>query len=212
MLEGSFLAGKLEGDNIAYYPDGVVKHRFTFRDGKKIGTNYEYHPSSKIKTKEVSTNNGIDLSQWNYDTNGVLTSEKKFRNDQPHGQWVYYYDNSETVRLRETYLNGKLTDKRISYYRNGKIEKEETYAFGLLAGPFKYYYEDGTLQSAGTFKSNRKFGLFTSYYPNGKIREQGEYVGDKQHKEWKEYDEQGNLKRTIIFRAGTVVEIRDEKK
>jgi antitoxin component YwqK of YwqJK toxin-antitoxin module len=37
------------------------------------------------------------------------------------------------------------------------------------------------------------------------MKEQGEYIADKRHKEWKEYDEQGQLKRTLLYRAGILV-------
>lgn len=47
--------------------------------------------------------------------------------------------------------------------------------------------------------------MFTSYYSNGKVKEAGEYVADKKHKEWKTYDEQGKLERSIIFKAGSAV-------
>ena len=33
-----------------------------------------------------------------------------------------------------------------------------------------------------------------------------EFIADKKHKEWKEFDEQGNLKRTLIFKAGILVQ------
>ena len=72
----------------------------------------------------------------------------------------------------------------------------------MLTGPVKTYYESGALESVGEYRSNRKQGLFTSYHLNGKIKEQGEFAADKKHKEWKEYDEGGNLVRTTLFKAG----------
>jgi antitoxin component YwqK of YwqJK toxin-antitoxin module len=48
--------------------------------------------------------------------------------------------------------------------------------------------------------------MFTAYHPNGKIKEQGEYVADKKHKEWKEFDENGNPTRTLTFKAGILVD------
>jgi antitoxin component YwqK of YwqJK toxin-antitoxin module len=50
-----------------------------------------------------------------------------------------------------------------------------------------------------------------AYFNNGTIKEQGDFIGDKKHGEWKEFDEQGNLKRTLIFKAGNLVQtIPDE--
>jgi antitoxin component YwqK of YwqJK toxin-antitoxin module len=47
--------------------------------------------------------------------------------------------------------------------------------------------------------------MFIAYYPDGKVREQGEYIADKKHKTWTEYDEQGSVKSTLVFRAGILV-------
>ena len=58
----TFLNGYLHGENIGYYPDGAVQHRFVITgEGRKVGTNFEYYPGGKVKTKEVGSNNGTDL-------------------------------------------------------------------------------------------------------------------------------------------------------
>jgi antitoxin component YwqK of YwqJK toxin-antitoxin module len=64
----------------------------------------------------------------------------------------------------------------------------------------------GPVHTTGECRSQRKHGLFTSYYPNGAIHEQGEYVADKKHKEWKIFDEEGNLIQTQVFKAGILVQ------
>ena len=83
---------------------------------------------------------------------------------------------------------------------------EQTYKYHLLAGPTKTFDENGKLQSVTEYKSSRKQGKFTSYYPQGGIHEQGDYMGDKKHGEWKEFDAQGNLLKTHIFKAGNLVQ------
>jgi len=56
------------------------------------------------------------------------------------------------------------------------------------------------------YRGSRQHGLYTSYYQNGKIKEQGEYVANKKHKEWKEFDEEGTVVKTYVFRAGILIE------
>ncbi|QLH31090.1 MAG: hypothetical protein HWD62_00375 [Cyclobacteriaceae bacterium] len=56
------------------------------------------------------------------------------------------------------------------------------------------------------YRGNRQHGTYTKYYPSGKIMEQGEYVANKKHKEWKEFDEEGNVVKTYVFRAGILME------
>jgi antitoxin component YwqK of YwqJK toxin-antitoxin module len=52
-------------------------------------------------------------------------------------------------------------------------------------------------------------GLYTAYYPDGTIKEQGEYIANKKHKDWKEFDENGKLTTTRVFRAGILIEPKD---
>jgi antitoxin component YwqK of YwqJK toxin-antitoxin module len=62
------------------------------------------------------------------------------------------------------------------------------------------------LLSECEYRASRQHGLYTQYYPTGKIKEQGSYVANKKHNEWKEYDEQGNVIKTLVFRAGILIE------
>ncbi len=123
--------------------------------------------------------NGIDATRDSYNEAGQLLSTQKFRNEKPHGIWIYYFENSKTPRLKEPYLDGKLNGVRYTYAASGKVQKEETIKFNLLAGPTRTYYETGSLESVTEFKSGRKQGLYTAYYPSGTIKEQGEYAAGK---------------------------------
>jgi antitoxin component YwqK of YwqJK toxin-antitoxin module len=136
-------------------------------------------------------------------------SQKRYRNQHPHGTWVFYYEDGKTEKLKENYENGKLSGIRYEYFSNGRLAKEETYKYNMLNGPFKTYYEDGSKEAEGECRSQRRHGLFTDYYPNGNMKEQGEYIADKKLKEWKEYDEQGNVVRKFVFKAGILVEPKE---
>ncbi len=82
---------------------------------------------------------------------------------------------------------------------------EETYQQNLITEPVKNYYENGKLLSVCEYKGSRQHGLYTSYYQTGQIKEQGEYVANLKHKEWKEFDDQGNLTKTYQFKAGILI-------
>lgn len=87
-----------------------------------------------------------------------------------------------------------------------KNQPKKPRKFNLLTGVVKNYYEDGKLLSECLYRGSRQHGLYTSYYANGKMKEQGEYVANKKHKEWKEFDEEGNVIKTYVFRAGILIE------
>jgi antitoxin component YwqK of YwqJK toxin-antitoxin module len=206
ILEGSFMDGKLHGDNTAYYADGTVRHRFKYVEGRKTGTGLTYHANGKIKIREQPSLTGKDWTIEEFTETEKKLSVKHYQNDQPHGTWIFYHEDGTTVKIKENYEAGKLSGLRVEYFPTGKPALEETYRYNLLNGPFKTYYEMGSVHTTGECRSQRKHGLFTSYYPNGAIHEQGEYVADKKHKEWKIFDEEGNLIQTQVFKAGILVQ------
>jgi len=148
----------------------------------------------------------VDSKLTEYTAEGKAIYEKSFRQGKPHGTWTFYADDGKSLKLKETYEAGQLHGLRTLYYATGQKSTEETWKFNLLTGVVKNYYEDGKLLSECLYRGSRQHGLYTSYFPNGKMKEQGEYVANKKHKDWKEFDEQGNVVKTYVFRAGILVE------
>ena len=157
--------------------------------------------------------NGIETKDEGYTDKGIQLYEKNFRKLKPHGSWIFYFEDGKTTKLVERYENGKLQGVRTTYYPSGGKSLEEPYQQNLIIGTVKNYYENarlpnrqGEIQSECEYKGSRQHGLYTSYHPNGKLKEQGEYVANRKHKEWKEFDEKGNLIKTYVFKAGILVE------
>jgi len=200
LLEGHFLAGRLHGDNIGYYEDGKIQHRYRYKNGLKTGRNLEYYPSQQVKLEEKITNAASSLKSFS--ENGTPIFEKFYKEGKPTGFWKYFAADGQHFVMTETYLDGRLHGMRTQYYPNGKPSAAETWQYDLITGPVKNYYEDGTLSSEGLYRANRRHGLYTAYYPNKKIKEQGVYVSNSKHKEWKSYDETGKLIKTQVFNAG----------
>ena len=187
--------------------DGSQKDGFfQYKDGARVGTNLEYHPNGKIKSKEVVSINGVDITAEAFRIDGTALHEKHYRKLKSHGTWLFFDTDGKSLTIKETYLNGKLHGLRTTYYPNGKRKTEEDYQYNLIQGTVKNFTEDGKTESVTEFRASRPHGLFTSYYPNGQVKEQGEYVAGKKHKEWKEFDENGKLTRTYVFKAGILVE------
>ncbi|MEQ8423397.1 MAG: toxin-antitoxin system YwqK family antitoxin [Cyclobacteriaceae bacterium] len=206
LLDANFLDSKLHGNNIAYYPDGSIRHNFQFKEGNKIGVNIAYFPDGKIKTREQVSLNGQTTTVDEYDEQGIQLSKKVFKKEKPDGTWVYYASDGKTPRLRETYENGKLHGLKTTYYPSGAKSLEETYRFNLITGPVRSYYENGKVKWQCEYRAGRQHGLYTSFYESGMMKEQGEYVANKKHKDWVEYDEQGKVTKIYTFRAGILQE------
>ncbi|MBK7652142.1 MAG: toxin-antitoxin system YwqK family antitoxin [Flammeovirgaceae bacterium] len=207
LLEGHFMNAQLHGENIGYYADGTLRHTYQFKSGAKVGNNVDYYTNGKIRAKEQFALNGRDSKLTEYTAEGQLVFEKSFREGKPNGTWIFYAADGKTPSMKENYEDGQLHGTRTLYFPNGQKSTEETWKYNLITGPVKNYYEDGKILSVCEYRC-RQHGLYTAYYPTGKIKEQGNYVANKKHNEWKEYDEQGKVVKTLVFRAGILI---DEK-
>ena len=203
---GELMNGRLHGKNTGYYPGGVTRFSYQFRDGKKYGENLRFFPNGKTETREVVTASGNEVKEENYSQAGLLISEKIFKAGKPSGKWIFYQENGKDPLVIEQYLDGKLHGVRTSFHRGGKKSLEETYQFNLITGPVRNYDEEGRIEWECEYKGSRMHGVYTGYYPSGKVRELGTYVANKKHGEWKEFNESGEITKTTLFRAGLVVE------
>lgn len=88
LIEYTRQNGQWNGEGIGYYPDGKMKRKFNYVEGKKQGMNYEYLP------------------------NGVIEAEGSYKDDLEDGKWTYR-DSTGKVTGHEFYKNGQIinTDK-----------------------------------------------------------------------------------------------------
>ncbi|QLH31091.1 MAG: hypothetical protein HWD62_00380 [Cyclobacteriaceae bacterium] len=136
-MEGHFMNARLHGNNIGYFPDGTIRHKYQFKSGNKTGTNTDYYPNGKLKAKEQFAINGRDSKLSEYTSDEKLISEKSFREGKPHGTWVFYAADGKTLKLKENYEAGQLHGTRTLYHLHGVKATEETWRFNLITGLVK---------------------------------------------------------------------------
>lgn len=203
LLVSGYRGGQWHGDQTGYFATGEVRHKYQFRDGVKAGTNLKYYQNGKVEEEEVVS--GPDTRERHYRITGEMDSERNYRQGKPHGKWSYFQPDGKTLLLTENYELGKLQGLRIQYHPNGKKSVEEPWLNNLITGKVRNYHPDGSIASECDFRSSRRHGLYTAWYPNGKIRETGEYLANLKNREWKEYDEQGNLLGSTWYRTGIAI-------
>jgi len=89
---------------------------------------------------------GEDEPHKGYPAEGKI-SEGTYLNDRKHGEWVMYYDDGKTIRVKGSFKHNR---------PNGVFEK---------------YYEDGTLKERGTFKKVRYTDTLKRFYESGHLKE-----------------------------------------
>ena len=92
------------------------------------------------------------------------------------------------------------------------ILKKAAYVGDLRDGKWQAFYQDGKLKYEGNYIQGNPDGLHKFYYNNGKIKEEQYYIiGISREKNWKKYDENGELILTITYKDNKETRINGEK-
>lgn len=136
--------------------------------------------------------------------NGVVRYEGQFRNNQPYGEFKYYFEDANvqavtifsddgvighTITFHENgspmatgkYVNQK-KDSTWLYYSDidGALLAEENYSRGKLNGlSTTYYPASETLAETIGYQDGIKHGVFKKYFPDGAIMIDGSYKNNQ---------------------------------
>jgi uncharacterized protein len=202
-------AGREQGPWVEYHPNGQIKSKGEYLNGKRVGEWVFYYANGKIEQKGKYDKRGKAQGPWKwYYESGNLWREENYRNDLQDGMMTEYSDDTpENAKIitKGEYLDG---------VKEGpwKLElpdyiEEGNYKGGMRDGEWKHYYTSTkNLRFSGKFIDGVPDGMQIFYYPNGKERQTGKYVGGLKEGEWKFYDESGFLFLTILYKND--VEIR----
>lgn len=184
----NFIDDVKQGESVTYFPNGAIKSRANFIEGKEEGIGYEYNEE------------GIIQSIIEYKYGFVRKIEKINRTDKngwKQGVWKDFYDNGK-VKLDGRYLD----DKKDGYFKEYDIK-------GSLLSTTKYV--KGVLQK--DVPELAKVDIRKEYYPNGKIKYIGGYKDSLPQGPHRQYDEEGNIVSTQIYEEGYLVGegVMDEK-
>ena len=173
------------------YYEGTTQLRYEgqFDHGKEIGTFKFYCEDCKAQpmvVKEFSSNDATADVKY-FTISGKLVSEGKMEGKKRIGEWLYYHKDSKEVMSRETYENGKLEGKKLTYYPNGKITEEISYVNGVMQGESLYYGPDGTLLKRLRYSKDELHGEAIYYDAYGNVSIKGYYKEGKKHGLWKHY-------------------------
>ena len=99
-----------------------------------------------------------------------------------------------------TYSNGiKYSGTCNIILEDSLLWKTRTYKKGKKTGETGYYIPEGTLEYVGSEKNGKIDGDFISYYRNGEISIEGELDMGRYVGEWKYYDDDGSLNKTLTY-------------
>jgi antitoxin component YwqK of YwqJK toxin-antitoxin module len=189
--------GNREGEWQDLYPNGKVRAKGLYRNNNKSGTWTHYYPNGQ--TEQVGNFlRGLPDGLWTwYYEDGSLLREESYFNGREDGRMIEYNELGEVITEGE-YINGEKEGEWI--YQVGDHVEKGKYQTGLRTGEWEYYYLDGTLHFEGEYVQGQPSGKHKYYYPNGELKEERYYEMGIRERNWKKYDQLGNLTMTITYR------------
>lgn len=136
--------GIKNGTYEAFYDDGVLYEKATYKEGKLIGKRILHFTNGQPEIVE------------HYNEKGELD-----------GPYITYYKNGQ-IKAEKTYKKNKLEGKVLVYYENGKLFEEVYFKDSQENGPFTEYFENGKVQWKGTYLNGpNEFGELEEFDSTG---------------------------------------------
>lgn len=212
------------GYNKFYYETGQLSSEGAMIDGKPEGYWKTYYTTGLIKSEGNRKNSILDSLWIFYDESGDTIEKINYYSGKKNGYYFTYKyqidkNKKKTGGLisKELYLND-IKQGTSYYYEDGKLYMIISYKNGKKQGIAKELDADGNIITLYEYKNdylifkdkiNRKDskglkqGTWKSFYPNDKIKIEANYINDTLNGYYKEFDERGNIKKLLRYKAGT---------
>ena len=192
---------------VSYDENGLETERYeasyTYYESGALHTRTVYEPDGQLYTVYDERGNQIEHTITEWDADGNVTFEQK---------WVYTYDENDTLRKEEMYINGYL-DSVTEYNENGVISrKTEHYPYGTFVHEYDErgfeiaatdYDLDGTACEKWVYEryDNGQAKVRLRYYADGTLREQTEFTENGLETFWEFYAEDGTVEQKFTYSA-----------
>ena len=141
VAEGIYMDGKRIGIWKEYFPNGVLKSKITYDNGRPNGYAIMYHDNGKIKEEGLWQNTRWIGDYKLYYDNGQVQQEFKFsQSGKREGQQKYYFENGQ-VMIEGNWIAGNESGVIKEYYENGDIREEKNFNNGSFDPASSKSYE-----------------------------------------------------------------------
>lgn len=185
------------------YPNGNIRYKGVFRDGKPVGELLRYYTDGNKMAVMNFDETGTKAEAELFYENGFTAAKGNYVNEQRDSIWHFYSQYDEGLLMaRENYRTGDKHGVSVIYFPNGEISQKLTYRNDLRHGEWKQFYMGGTLKLEGHYENGSREGDFAMYTPEGRTEVEGYYEDNLMHGEWKFFDREGELLYTLVYNKG----------
>lgn len=147
-----------DGAYLEYYPDGQKFCDGKYEKGVMVGEWKYWHPNGQIcKTiafKDGKPDGKIEVLR----ADGTLEGVQNFKDGKRDGEWISYFEDGKTPKVKYTVVDGRVSGERITYFPSGQVRQQMTFANGLLDGPMVEFDESGKKLAQAIWKAGKLDG------------------------------------------------------
>ncbi len=159
------------------YPDGILKSRGTRKNGVPTGHWIFWYEDGRKK------------SEGDFDSNGSRM-----------GTWIEWF--MEGSRKSSAWINGVEDGRSVTVGASGCLIAEEFYVVGRLEGLKRRWHPNGQILESLEYHAGQPVdGMFSSFFATGSKSSEGEYRGGNQIGTWREWSEDGTLRKQICYQG-----------
>ncbi len=156
---------------------GIVIHKACLRDlichvgDKCLICQTEYnHKAHNIVNEE-----GYILSISRH--NKIQYKENEY--GQKHGLYIEYYGNTDIIKRKYNYVNGKRDGMYESWHENGQKQSQIPSINRIGEGVYESWYSNGQMKSRCSYRNQKAHGTCELWYINGQIQRRMNYTDGK---------------------------------
>ncbi len=166
VLEGEFLAynpqgtvmkkffyrqGKLQGEALIYNDDGKLIQRLTYEDDVLVGPLQIF--SNEVMVAEIPYVKGVrEGIMRTFAPNGRVQSETTLQADKENGARTIYNPELGVIVRAETLVGGVVDGQSLTFYPGGAVMMQQTFAKGLPDGRSVSFYKSGAIQQIAVYQ------------------------------------------------------------
>jgi antitoxin component YwqK of YwqJK toxin-antitoxin module len=216
------------GPYVELYEGGGKRESGQFREGKRDGTWFRWHPNGKIDAITV-WDNGKPVSFEAWHDNGQKWEEGSFVDGFKQGMWSRWHVNGQ--KELESYFEHGTLDRRytvwhdngqkeqqgmynmgvreglwVSWHRNGQKRQEILFHGGQPDDWYRAWHENGQQAEQALFHDGKPEGQYVLWHDNGQKEEEGIYHNGMLDGPVTAWDRSGNVWMKTEYKGGTQVE------
>lgn len=183
--------GRKTGHWKVEYPNGRTHYEADFVEGNPVGEMLRYYEKGGLRARMLFEEEGKRSYASLFYTSRKPSAEGWYVNQEKDSVWTYYSEFDGSVRIRESYIEGKLNGVSRSFYPSGEISEEVEWKDNVKYGAWTQYYKNGNPRLSGHYKDGLLQGSYEVFFSNNTIKISGNYLDNLSNGTWRYYDESG---------------------